>query len=117
MYNIIVYQSCNNNCIMCIHYELGEMTHTVFPRNLVAARFYFKALFGATTIQGRLDIESGVCRDRQTCGFDNQHCSPFVRLSMNNAVYSSRPFTMWRDFEGGIYWDDLSESAVTYRGW
>ena len=85
MYNIIVYQSCNNNCIMCIHYELGEMTHTVFPRNLVAARFYFKALFGATTIQGRLDIESGVCRDRQTCGFDNQHCSPFVRLSMNNA--------------------------------
>ena len=29
------------------------MSTTVFPRNLAAARFYFKAPFGATTIQGR----------------------------------------------------------------
>ena len=38
--------------------------YTVFPRNLAAARFYFKAPFGAVTIRGRLDFEGGVYRDR-----------------------------------------------------
>ena len=28
----------------------GLALHTVFPRNLAAARFYFKAPFGAATI-------------------------------------------------------------------
>ena len=27
-------------------------------------------------------FEGSVCRDRQTCSFDNQHCSPFVRMNI-----------------------------------
>ena len=42
---------------------LGDLI-TVFPRNLAAAEFYFKASFGAATIRGRLDFEGGVYRDR-----------------------------------------------------
>ena len=41
-----------------------KLETTVFPRNLAAARFYFKAPFGAATIRGRLDFEGGVYRDR-----------------------------------------------------
>ena len=45
-------------------YIRTTFTSTVFPRNLAAARFYFKAPFGAATIRGRLDFEGGVYRDR-----------------------------------------------------
>ena len=31
-------------------------------------------------------------------------------------VYSGQPITKQRDFEGGVYWDDLPESVVTFRG-
>ena len=58
--------------------------NTVFPRNLTATRFYFKALFGVVTIRWQLDIKGG--RDRQTCGFDDQHYSPFVRMNNMHAV-------------------------------
>ena len=34
--------------------------HTVFPQNLAAARFYFKAQFGVATIRRWLDFEGGV---------------------------------------------------------
>ena len=37
---------------------------TVFPRNLAAAGFYFKAPFGVATIRGWLDFKDGVYRDR-----------------------------------------------------
>ena len=37
---------------------------TVFPRNIAAARFYFKALYHAATIRGRLDFEGGVYGDQ-----------------------------------------------------
>ena len=39
-------------------------SYTVFPWNLAAVRFYFKSPFGAATVQGRLDFEGGVYRDR-----------------------------------------------------
>ena len=39
--------------------------HTVFPRKLAVARFHFKAPLSVVTIQGLLDIEGSVCRDRQ----------------------------------------------------
>ena len=26
-------------------------------------------------------------------------------------MYSCPPFTMWQDFEGGIYWDELAETC------
>ena len=37
--------------------DYSVIIHTVFPRNLAMARFYFKALFGAATIRGRQDFE------------------------------------------------------------
>ena len=40
-------QSCTGR-ILFVHER-----YTVFPRNLAAARFYFKAPFGAATIRGR----------------------------------------------------------------
>ena len=36
---------------------------TVFPRNLIMTRFYFKAPFGGATIQGWLDFNGGMYRD------------------------------------------------------
>ena len=48
---------------LCTHVGF-PCVHTVFPRNLAKARFYFKAPFDAATIRGRLDFEGGVYRDR-----------------------------------------------------
>ena len=42
--------------------DARDYARTVFPQNLAAARFYFKALFGAAIIQGRLDVEGSVYR-------------------------------------------------------
>ena len=73
---------------------------TVLPRNLATVRFYFKTQFGAATIRGRLDFEGGVYRDR----------------------HSWHSFTMWRDFEGSVNWDEFAETcgdilrAAGFRG-
>ena len=56
--------------------------HTVFPRNLAAARFYFKALFGAATIRGRLDFEGGVYRDRYAHAYTTPIISPLYARIM-----------------------------------
>ena len=42
-------------------------------------------------IQGRIDIEGGVCSNQQTCNFDNQHCSPFVRIALTHIVVDPLP--------------------------
>ena len=56
--------------------------HTVFPRNLATARFYFKALFDAATIQGQLDFEEGAYRDPHAHSFNNE---PSVHVCTYNA--------------------------------
>ena len=53
-------------------------TDTIFPRNLAAARIYFKAQFGAATIRGRLDFEGGVYRDRHAHAHTASIISPFI---------------------------------------
>ena len=64
---------CKNLCeVSC------DGRYTVFPRNLAAARFYFKAQFGAATIRGRLDFEGGVYRDRHACAHTTSIISLFV---------------------------------------
>ena len=86
---------------------------TVFPRNLTAARFYFKTQLGVATIQGRLDFEGSVYRDRHA----HMRIASIMSLSvcMYNAHahmhYSWRSFTMWRDFEGSVYWDEFAETC------
>ena len=60
---------------MCPHIVCVHIT-TVFPRNLAAARFYFKVLFGAATIRGQLDFEGGVYRER----YARVYTAPIISL-------------------------------------
>ena len=55
-----------------------KTVNTVFPRNLAAAGFYFKATFGAATIRGWLDFEGGVYRDRHAREYTASIISLFV---------------------------------------
>ena len=60
-------------------YTAHILLNTVFLQDLAMARFYFKALVGAATIQGwRLQRST-------ECGFDNQHCSQFVCMNIAHA--------------------------------
>ena len=78
---------------------------TVLPRNLAMARFYFyfKAPFGAATIRGRR-------LPRSTCvhSFSNKPSCMHLKCpcAYRNWCW---PLTMRRDFEGGIYWDELAD--------
>ena len=60
---------------------------TIFPRNLAAARFNFKALYHAATIRGRLDFEGGVYRDRHAHAYTASVISLFV------CTYNARAHT------------------------
>ena len=64
-----------------------KSVYTIFPRNLAAARFYFKAQFGVATIRGRLDFEGGVYRDRHACAHTASIISLFV------CTYNARAHT------------------------
>ena len=72
----------------------------MFPRNLAVARFYFKAPFGVTTWGQRLQRLTPMCIH----SFNNK---PIYMHSTYNAcahMYKRcQPFTMQRDFEGGVY--------------
>ena len=83
--------------------------YAVFPRNFAAARFYFKAPFGAVTIRGRLDFEGRVYRDRHARAYTAPIVGPFVCA----CAYGNRcqPLTMRQDFEGGVYWDELADKC------
>ena len=92
--------------------------YTVFPRNLAAARFYFKAPFGAATIRGRRLQRSTRTRVHS---FNNKPICMHVKCA---CAYGNccRPLTMRRDFEGGVYWDELADRcgdisrAAGFRG-
>ena len=43
-------KKCWSQNVLCLEVPLYYIIHTVFPRNLATARFYFKALFDAVTI-------------------------------------------------------------------
>ena len=86
---------------------------SVFPRNLTVARFYFQALFGAAIIRGWLDFEGSVYGNRHVRAHTASIISLFV-CTYNACAYTCKscwPFTMQRDFEGGIYWDELAETC------
>ena len=51
---------------------------TIFSRDLAAVRFYFKAPFGAATIQGRVDFECSVYRDQHSRVYAASVISLFV---------------------------------------
>ena len=95
------------------HYYIVPRIFTIFPRNLTVARFYFQALFGAAIIQGRLDFEGSVYRNRHARVHTASIISLFVCI-YNACAYTCKscwPFTMQQDFEGGIYWDELAETC------
>ena len=91
---------------------------TVFPWNLAAVRFYFKAPFGAATIWGR-------CLQRlmhtRVYSFNNKLSCMHVKYPCAYGNFC-RPLTMQRDFEGGVYWDELADRcgdilrAAGFRG-
>ena len=51
---------------------------TVFPRNVAAVRFYFKALYHAAIIQGQLDFEGGIYGDQYARAYTASIISLFV---------------------------------------
>ena len=85
--------------------------NTIFPQNLAAAEFYFKAPFGVATIRGRLDFEGGVYRDRCACAYTasiNKPICMHVKCACTYRYYC-QALTMRRDFEGGVCWDKLAD--------
>ena len=72
MHNNIIKSGAHH---VCMHWGWPSL-YTVFPRNLAAARFYFKTLFGAATIWGRLHFEGGVYRDQYT----RAYTTPIISL-------------------------------------
>ena len=62
------------------HKQLVKIKHavTIFPQNLAAARFYFKAQFGAATIWGWLDFEGGIYWDWHACAYTASIVSLFI---------------------------------------
>ena len=83
-------------------------SYTVFPRNLAAARFYFKAPFGAATIRGQLDFEGSVYRDRHARAYTASIISLYysyarkmrVRIrKLRSIPYHAARFRGRRDFE------------------
>ena len=82
-----------------------DYLYTVFPRNLAAARFYFKAPLGVTTIRGQRLQRSTRTR---VPSFNNKPSCIHVKCL---CAYGNccRPLTMRRDFEGSIYWDELAD--------
>ena len=65
--------------------------NTTFPWNLAVAKFYFKSLFGAATIQGRLDFEGGIHRDRHTGTYTTSIISLFI-YTHNVCVHTVFPW-------------------------
>ena len=55
--------------------------------NLAVMRFYFKALYHAVTIRGRLDFKGGIYRDRHACAYTASIISLFV------CTYNARAHT------------------------
>ena len=105
-----------------VHPVYIESRHTVFLEILL--RRDFKALFGAVTIRGRC-----LQRSTRTCvhSFNNKPICMHIKCV---CAYGSccQPLTMRRDFEGGVYWDELADrcgeilrmagfqGAVRFRG-
>ena len=58
------------------------LLYTVFPRNLAAVGFYFKAMFGAAKILGWLDFEGGIHGDRHTRVHSSFNNKPICNCKM-----------------------------------
>ena len=87
-----------------------------FPQNFATARFYFKGLFDVATVRGWLARFQGQRLLRLTHthtyihSFNNKPIYMHVHeLTYTYIYYGCRPYTMWQDFEGSIYWDELAE--------
>ena len=93
--------------------------NTVFPRNLAATRFYFKALFGAAICPRQLDFEGGAYRDWPARTHEVSVIILFICTYNVHAhtCNSCQSFTVQWDFEGSTYGMSWQEHAATFRGW
>ena len=73
--------------------------NTVFPRNLAAARFYFKAQFGAATIRGWLDFEAYFVSTYNARAHTYIPGDPLPCGEISRAVFMG--FNLQKHFEGG----------------
>ena len=89
---------------------------TVFPRNLAAARLYFKAQFGAATIQGWLDFEGGVYRDRHARVYAASIISLFVCTYSAHMYIPGDPLPCSEISRVAIIGLSLQKHAVRFQG-
>ena len=87
------------------------IANTVFPQNLAVVRFYFKAPFDAAIIRGQLDFEGDIYRDRHATRIHSFNNEPSCMHVKCLCAYGNccRSLIMWRDLEGGVYWDELAD--------
>ena len=86
---------------------------------------YFKPPFSAATIRRQLARFHEWHLQRTPCmHIHSINSRPICMHALYTCtyIYRCRPFTMWQDFEGGIYWDKLAETCcdilrvVGFRG-
>ena len=94
------------------------LANTVFPRNLAAARFYFKAQFGAATIRGRLDFEDGIYQDRHARVHTASIISLFVRMYNARAhmYIAVDPLPCSEISRAAFIGKSLQKHVATFRG-
>ena len=71
------------------------------------AKIYFKALFDVMTIRGW-----HLQRSTRTCVYSFNNEPLYARITHVHVcicITRSRPFTIRRDFNSSIYWDELAE--------
>ena len=62
---------------ICGPFQMHNM-YNIFPQNVAAVRFNFRALYYAVTIRGRLDFEASAYRDRYTRTYTTSIMGLFV---------------------------------------
>ena len=93
-------------------YVLWWKITTTFPWNLTVARFYFKTLSDAATIQGWLDFKGGIYRDQHERMYTVSIMSLFVCAC--TYVYPLPCSKISRAAFIGLSW---LKYAVTFQGW
>ena len=96
----------------------SSIPSTVFPRNLAAARFYFKAPFGAATIRGRLNFKGGVYRDRYARTYTASHNDPIYarKMSVHIRKLLSTPYQRGEISRAAFIGTSWQINAATFRG-
>ena len=104
--------------VIALQFEVHCIYH--ISSNLAAARFYFKAPFGATTIRGQLDFKGGVYRNQHArvrihiMAVDLLPCGEISRAAFIGMSWQKHAATFrgQRDFEVRR---DFEEIATVYE--